>query len=79
MSQILIEAKSKILCAYPGGDLKDFKSDPSRSFLKLPSSGYYKIFRNQKALLGGKSDDQFMTYVAPIYNDGNYSRGYIAI
>lgn len=55
ISQILVQTKSNLLCAYPGGDLNNFKADPSRSFLTTRKNDYW-IYRSQKPLLGSNDD-----------------------
>lgn len=78
ISQIVVETKSGLVCAYPGGaGLRNFKKDPSKSFLKAKSNPFL-IYRNQKSLLD-RSDKSQMTYVAPLYGDGNFGRGYISL
>ena len=39
----------------------------------------YQIFRNEDIIAGPATDLKYNTYVAPLYNDGQYSKGYIAI
>jgi hypothetical protein len=49
ISQMVIETKSGVLCAYPGVSgqaLRNFKKDPQKSFLKAKNNTYW-IYRNQ--------------------------------
>jgi hypothetical protein len=67
------------MCAYPGGDgqaFRNFKKDPTLSFLKAKGNPYW-IYRNQKSIFD--NTQSYMTYVAPLYGDGNFARGYISV
>ncbi len=49
ISQMVIESKSGVFCAYPGVSgqaLRNFKKDPQKSFLKAKNNTYW-IYRNQ--------------------------------
>jgi hypothetical protein len=58
-------------------------SRPDRKVFLKPSTKPYQIFRNQGLLVGDVNNSTalgtYHTFIAPLFKDGKYERGYIAI
>ena len=77
VSQVVVESRYGMLCSYPATDLSLSKTD--RSQLMKPQTKPYFVLRKLPRLVGAPSSQTFNTYVAPLYKDNNFIRGYIAI
>jgi len=78
----VIQSQSGLQCAYPAVDLTQTVPLATAKYIAQPTTKpvpSFQVFRNQPIILGPPTNSTYNTYVAPLYNDGMYSKGFIAI